>query len=141
MNNRSRYVGVLLCVVFMLSLIGCGGKAYQSSFAAQAVKPTDLMKVKHRVLQSGAVGESTGFKLLWIPFVRPTEADAKNDMLDRLNKAGISTAGKNLAFSNVTADRGGFGFIGLIGAPSIRLSADVIELLGEESTAPAVPQQ
>jgi hypothetical protein len=57
-------------------------------------------------------------------------------MLERLQKEGINTSGKNLGFANVTSDRGGFGFIGLIGAPTITLSADVIEILGEASPAP-----
>lgn len=128
----------MLCVVLLTAQVGCS-KPFVSSFAAQAVKPTDLIKIKHRVLKAGAVGRDTGFKLLWIPFISPSEADAKADMLESLSKEGISTAGKNIAFSNVTADRGGFGFIGLIGAPSIKLGADVIELLGEDHSA-AVPQ-
>lgn len=130
-------VSGILFVVLAIGPIGCK-KQFVSSFAAQAVKPTDLVKVKHRVLKTGAVGTDTGFKLLWIPFVSPSEADAKADMLERLNKEGISTAGKNIVFSNVTADRGGFGFIGIIGAPSIKLGADVIEILGEESSPAAV---
>jgi hypothetical protein len=54
-------------------------------------------------------------------------------MLDRLQKERIDTTGKNIAFTNVTSDMGGFGFIGLIGAPRITLIADVIEILGEAS--------
>lgn len=121
----------ILFVVLAVGPIGCK-RHFASTFTAQAVKPTDLVKVKHRVLKSGAVGKDTGFKLLWIPFISPTEADAKADMLERLTREGINVAGKNIAFSNATADRGGFGFIGLIGAPSITLSADVIEIVGEE---------
>lgn len=122
----------ILFVILTVSPIGCS-KRFVSSFTAQAVKPTDLIKVKHHVLKTGAVGRDTGFKLLWIPFISPSEADAKADMLERLSREGINTAGKNIAFMNATADRGGFGFIGLIGAPSITLSADVIELLGQET--------
>lgn len=129
----------MLGVVLLTGPVGCK-KHFVSTFAAQAVKPTDLVRIKHRVLKAGAVGTDTGFKLLWIPFVSPSEADAKADMLERLNRDGITTAGKNIVFSNVTADRGGFGFIGLIGAPSIKLGADVIEILGEESPPAAVPQ-
>ncbi|MDH4078184.1 MAG: hypothetical protein OEU68_00045 [Nitrospira sp.] len=139
MRQRWFFVTGILCVALLTAPVGCS-RPFISSFAAQAVKPTDLVRIKHRVLKSGAVGTDTGFKLLWIPFMSPSEADAKADMLERLNKEGISTAGKNIAFSNVTADRGGFGFIGLIGAPSIKLVADVIELLGEEPPSAAVPQ-
>ena len=45
-----------------------------------------------------------------------------------------STAGGKIALSNATADRSGFGFIGLIGAPSIKLSAGNIEVLGGTDT-------
>ena len=129
----------ILFVVLAVGPIGCK-RQFVSSFTAQAVKPTDLVHVKHHVLKRGAVGEATGFKLLWIPIIRPTEADAKADMLKRLNKEGINTAGKNIAFSNATADRGGIGFIGLIGAPSITLSADVIELSGKAPQQAIAPQ-
>ncbi len=129
----------ILCALLAAGAIGCQ-KPFVSSFAAQSVKPTDLAKVKHKILRAGAVGESTGFKLLWIPFASPTEAEAKADMLARLTKEGISLAGKNIAFSNATADKGGFGFIGLIGAPSITLTADVVELLGQEAPQTGPPQ-
>ena len=129
----------MLGVVLLTTLVGCKSH-FVSSFAAQAIKPTDLIKVKYRVLKTTAVGTDTGFKLLWIPFVSPSEADAKADMIERLTKEGISTAGKNIAFTNATADKGGIGFIGLIAVPRIKLTADVIELLGEEPPASAVPQ-
>lgn len=128
----------MLTVVLLSALVGCKSHSV-SAFTAQAVKPTDLMKVKYRVLKTAAVGKDTGFKLLWIPFVSPSEADAKANMMQRLTSEGISTAGKNIAFTNATADKGGFGFIGLIAVPRIKLTADVIELLGEEPPAPAAP--
>jgi len=129
----------MLGVVLLTTLVGCKSH-FVSSFAAQAIKPTDLIKVKYRVLKTTAVGTDTGFKLLWIPFLSPSEADAKADMIERLTKEGISTAGKNIAFTNATADKGGIGFIGLIAVPRIKLTADVIELLGEEPPPSAVPQ-
>ena len=104
----------------------------------QAIKPVDLVKIKYRTLKSGAVGESIGFKFLWIPFVSPNEADAKRDMLDRLQKEGIDTKGKNMAYTNATSDRGGFGIIGLIGTPTITLTSDVVEILGEASPRPLI---
>lgn len=137
--RRSRLmVTGMLGVVLLVAMVGCKSNGV-SGFTSQAVKPTDLMKVKYRVLKTAAVGKDTGFKLLWIPFVSPSEADAKADMLEGLTKEGISTAGKNIAFTNATSDRGGFGFIGLIGAPSIKLTADVIELLGEAPPSAGAP--
>ena len=128
---------LFLLVVFG-GTVGCS-KPYHSSFAAQALKPSDLAQVKYRTLKTGAVGESTGFKFLWIPFANPTDAEAKRDMLDRLKKEGIETTGKNIGFTGATADKGGFGFIGLIGAPTITLTADVIEILGAQSSHEMAP--
>lgn len=120
--------------------VGCRSP-HHSAFAEQAIRPNQLAKLNYKTLKTGAIGESTGFKFLWIPFASPSEAEAKQDMLARLQKEGISTAGKNIGFANATSDRGGFGFIGLIGAPTITLSADVIEILGEASASPPVGPQ
>lgn len=128
--------------VFLLvigGLVSCTSR-HHSAFAERAIKPADLINVKYRMLKAGAVGESTGFKFAWIPFASPTEGEAKRDMLDRLKREGIDTTGKNIAFTNALSDKGGFGFIGLIGAPTITLTADVIEILGE-APPQAVPPQ
>jgi hypothetical protein len=127
----------VLIGMLAMTTVGCRS-AHHSAFAEQAIRPHQLAKLNYKTLKSGAIGESTGFKLLWIPFASPSEADAKRDMLERLQKEGINTAGKNIGFANATSDRGGFGFIGLIGAPTITLSADVIEILGEASVSPGV---
>lgn len=129
---------IVLIGLLAMAVVGCRS-TYQSAFAEQAIRPNQLAKLHYKTLKAGAIGESTGFKFLWIPFASPSEADAKHDMLERLQKEGISTAGKNIAFANATSDRGGFGFIGLIGTPTITLSADVIEILGEASPAANSP--
>lgn len=128
---------VVVVVILAIAAGGCRS-AQNSAFAEQAIRPNQLVKLNYKTLKSGAIGESTGFKFLWIPFASPSEADAKQDMLDRLKKEGINTSGKNIGFANATSDRGGFGFIGLIGAPSITLSADVIEILGEAAPGSVV---
>ena len=130
MKASQRVLVVFICMFLIVGMVSCATE-YQSGFVNQAIKPIELAKIKYRTLKSGAIGESTGFKFLWIPFASPSEADAKRDMLDRMQKEGVSTTGKNIAFSNATADRGGFGVIGLIGAPTITLTADVVEILGE----------
>ena len=139
-------ISIVLIGMLAIGVVGCRSD-YRSAFAEQAIRPNQLAKLHYKTLKTGAIGESTGFKFLWIPFASPSENDAKRDMLERLQKEGINTSGKNVAFANATSDRGGFGFIGLIGAPTITLSADVIEILGEASppsgaNPPAVsPQQ
>jgi hypothetical protein len=130
MTYKRAVLTSLVGVLLVGSFVSCQS-THHSAFADQAMKPADLAKVKYRVLKSSAVGESTGFKFLWIPFANPSEAEAKRDMLERLQKEGISTSGKAIAYTNATSDRGGFGFIGLIGAPTITLTSDVVELLGE----------
>jgi hypothetical protein len=130
--KKSRMIPAFLIVLVIFSgAMGCEA-TYHSGFAAQAMKPSDLAQVKYRMLKPGAMGESTGFKFLWIPFASPTESEAKRDMLDRLRKEGVETTGKNIGFSNATADKGGFGIIGIIGAPTITLTADVVEILGAQ---------
>lgn len=138
--KQATVIGIVLVGVLAAGLVGCRSD-YHSAFADQAMRPNQLAKLKYKTLKTGAVGESTGFKFLWIPFASPSEADAKQDMLERLQKEGITTSGKNLAFANATADRGGFGFIGLIGAPKITLTADVVEILGEAPAGPAINPQ
>jgi len=130
MKRANTVLAAVVSVLLIGGMVSCRS-TYESGFVNQAVKPVDLAKIKYRTLKSGAVGESYGFKFLWIPFHSPSEANAKSDMLDQLKKEGISTTGKNIAFTNATADRGGFGFIGLIGTPTITLTADVVEILGE----------
>jgi hypothetical protein len=127
----------LVSICMIGGLVSCKGTQH-SAFVDQAIKPVDLVKVKYRTLKSGAVGESMGFKFLWIPFASPNEADAKRDMLDRLQKEGINTTGKHIAYTNATSDRGGFGIIGLIGAPTITLTSDVVEILGEGTPQPVI---
>jgi hypothetical protein len=132
----------LVILVAIWGVIGCKS-TYHSSFADQAVKPVDLVKLNYRILKAGAVGDSTGFTFIWIPFASPSDREAKKDMLDRLRKEGIETNGKSIGFTNVTADKGGFGIIGIIGAPTITLTADVIEILSgqqpQQIPSPAQP--
>jgi hypothetical protein len=136
--SPAQSTSIALAGLLMVGLVSCRSP-HHSAFAEQALRPNQLAKLNYKTLKTGAIGESTGFKFLWIPFATPSEADAKRDMLDRLQKEGINTAGKNLAFANATSDAGGFGFIGLIGAPTITLSADVLEIIGDASSPPAGP--
>src|SRR5262245_44247317 len=104
MKRGHTVIVAFACLLASGGMVSCRS-TYQSPFDNQAMKPVELSKIKYRTLKSGAVGESTGFKFLWIPFASPSEADAKRDMLERLQKEGVSTTGKNIAFSNATADQ------------------------------------
>lgn len=141
MKNPRNYICGTLSILLLIGLIGCGSKR-QGSFVAESMKPADLLNVKYRVLKAGAVGESSGFRLIWIPFVSPTEGAAKLDMLAQLKKQGIDVSGKNIGYANATQDREMRGLLGLIGFPAIVLVADVIEILGREAPAQeSSPQQ
>jgi len=126
--KKQIFTTILICIIFSVTFIGCGKKGY-SKFVEESIKPAELAQLNYRVLKSGAEGTDTGFKLIWIPFVSPTESAAKLDLLARLKEEGIDVSGKNIAFSNATYDRAGVGLFGLIGAPTITLVADVIEVL------------
>jgi len=130
----------MCCALLVFGLIGCAKKV-NSSFVQESIKPVELTQLNYRVLKAGAVGESSGFKLIWIPFVSPTEGDAKLDMLARLNKEGIQTAGKNIAFTNTTHNREMRGLFGLIGFPAIVLVSDVIEVQGRQTPVGSAPAQ
>ena len=137
--KKVRIIPIAIAVLLVSGgVVGCKS-TYHSSFADQAVKPVDLAKLNYRTLKAGAVGDSTGFTFIWIPFASPSDGEARRDMLDRLRKEGVETNGKNIAFTNVTADKGGFGFIGLIGTPTIILTADVIEILSGQKPQASAP--
>ena len=133
-------INTVIGVFFLLVGISCASKG-PSTFVEQSFKPVELSKMNYRVLKGGAVGEDTGFKLIWISFVSPVEGEAKRDMLARLKQEGIDTAGKNIGFANATYSRVGRGLFGLIGFPTIVPQADVIEVLGAEVPAQVSPPE
>lgn len=118
----------LLCLLLFVGVVGCSAKR-ESNFVRDSVRAVDLPKLKYRMVKPGAMGEDIGFKLVWIPFVSPSDGAAKLDMIERMRKEGIETAGKNIAFTNATSNRSGTGLFGFVGWPTITLVADVIEIL------------
>ena len=123
------------------SLQGCKKKLGPSPFLDQSLKSQDLNPAKHRVIKTGAVGESSGLTLVWIPIKRPSETDAKLNMLARLQEEGISLEEKTVIFANASRERGGFSLLGFVAAPSIVLTADIVEVVGSagQNTAAAKP--
>ena len=123
-------IALLISALAMLtSLQGCKRKLGPSPFVDQALKSQELNPAKHRVMKTGATGESTGFTLLWVPMKRPSEIAAKMNMLSRLEEEGINVQGKNVIFANASRERAGFSLLGFVAAPSIRLTADVVEVV------------
>ncbi len=125
--TKTHLLVVLLSIVTLLSFTSCK-KRYNSNFVQSSVKPAVLETMNYETIKRSAIGKSEGFTLLWIPFVRPTEGEARKNMLENLKEDGIIIKDKKIAFTNATADRGGFSLIGIIAAPNITLTADVIEI-------------
>ena len=89
--------GVLIGML-AIGVVGCRSD-YRSAFAEQAIRPNQVDSTT-RPLKTGAVERAPDSEFLWIPFASPSENDAKRDMLERLQKEGINTSGKNVAFAN-----------------------------------------
>jgi hypothetical protein len=106
-----------------------------SPFVNDSLKGQQLAQTRHRLLKQGAVGRSTGFTLLWFPISRPTESDARRDMVDRLNQEGINLKGLAINYANATRERSGFSLLGVFATPRITLTADIIEVLEEPRLA------
>ena len=113
----------------ILNLESCRRGHPPSTFVQSAIKQADLSDIKYRLIKQNAIGESSGAVFLLMRLANPTEAEAKQNMLDRLKEEGIDLTGKRIVFYNATSDRGGFSLIGLIGSHTITSTADVIEIL------------
>src|ERR1043165_3902989 len=111
-GKRSISLLVVLSAV-MGGAVSCKPALGPSAFVHDSLKGQRLAQTKHRLLKQGAVGNSTGFTVLWLPMSRPTESEARQDMAKRLKKDGIDLKGLAVSYANVTRERGGFSLLGL----------------------------
>ena len=130
--KKNIYLVILLALVAVLNLESCRRSRPPSGFVQSSLKLTELEGKNHRIIKQNAVGESAGAVFIWMRLAHPTEAEAKQDMLQHLEEEGIDIKGKRIVFTNATSDRGGFSLIGLIGSDTITLTADVVELLNAD---------
>jgi hypothetical protein len=142
-GKRSISLLVVLSAV-MGGAMSCKPALGPSTFVNDSLKGQQLAQTKHRLLKQGAVGNSTGFTVLWLPMSRPTESEARRDMVNRLNQEGINLKGLAISYANATKERSGFSLLGVIATPRITLTADIIEVLEEppitgRPTEPLVP--
>ena len=135
MRGKRSALTVLLVMAVMGGPVSCKRALPPSTFANDSLKGQQLAQIKHRLLKQGAVGNSTGFTAFWIPMSRPTESEARQDMVNRLTHDGINLKGLAINYANVTRERGGFSLLGLIATPKITLTADIIEVLQEPRIA------
>ena len=76
------------------------------------------------MIKAGAIGHSSGFKLLGIiPFASPNYAEAKTDLY---KSVGEPLTGRSVALANQTEDRSSIYLI-LFSIPKVTITADVIE--------------
>jgi hypothetical protein len=135
MRGKRSALTLLLVMAVMGGPVSCKRALPPSTFANDSLKGQQLAQTKHRLLKQGAVGNSTGFTAFWIPMSRPTESEARQDMVNRLTHDGINLKGLAISYANVTRERGGFSLLGLIATPKITLTADIIEVLQEPRIA------
>ena len=135
MRGKRSALTLLLVMAVMGGPVSCKRALPPSTFANDSLKGQQLAQTKHRLLKQGAVGNSTGFTAFWIPMSRPTESEARQDMVNRLKHDGINLKGLAISYANVTRERGGFSLLGLIATPKITLTADIIEVLQEPRIA------
>jgi len=123
------------------SVVGCKRALPPSDFVNDSLKGPQLAQTNYRLLKQGVVGTSTGFTLLWVPMSRPTESEARRDMVMRLRQEGIDLKGLPVSYANATRERGGFSLLGLIATPRITLTADIIEILEQPRIAGSPTEQ
>ena len=139
MMRSALVVMVLLAVTG--SVASCKRALPPSDFVNDSLKGPQLAQTKYRLLKQGVVGTSTGFTLLWVPMSRPTESEARRDMVKRLKQEGIDLKGLPIGYANATRERGGFSLLGLVATPRITLTADIIEILEQPRIAGSPTEQ
>ncbi len=93
MRRKRSALALLVLLAVMGGPVSCKRALPPSAFVNDSLKGQQLAQTKHRLLKQGAVGNSTGFTALWIPMSRPTESEARQDMVNRLKQEGINLKG------------------------------------------------
>tara|TARA_B100001245_G_C22646494_1_gene317624 strand:+ start:41 stop:430 length:390 start_codon:yes stop_codon:yes gene_type:complete len=110
----------LACVSLLLGCYSVGEIKGQTTGAQ-----VNLSGKNYKVIKAGAMGSSSGFMLLGIPFSGPTYAEAKQELYSSI---GQEVEGRSVALVNQTEDRELSNFI-FFQLPKLTLTADVIEFL------------
>jgi len=115
-------VALLIVGTFLITLTGCTSSGEIKGQSTSAT--VDLSRANYRVLKAGAVGTSSGFKLLgFLNFSSPTYAKAKKNLYKDVD---IPLEGKSIAIINQTEDSSTLNVL-LFQITKLTLSADVIE--------------
>jgi hypothetical protein len=106
-------------------LSGCSGTG---DFQQSTGTSVSLERNNYKVIKSGAIGRSSGFRLLGIiPIVSPSYAEAKRDLYQN---AGQLLEGRSIALANQTQDRSSL-YLVLFSIPTLTFSADIVEFKDE----------
>ena len=123
---------LLSIVTVSVLLAGCASQgAYQASNATHV----NLTGNNYKILQTGVIGKSYGFKLLgFIPIVSPLLSEAKANIYKSMSEP---LNGRSIALANNTEDRSSLYLI-LFSVPCVTVTADIVEFIGGASQPPAV---
>jgi hypothetical protein len=121
LNNKA-----LAALILSFSVLGgCSGTG---DFQQSTDTSVSLERNNYKLIKSGAVGRSSGFKLLGIiPIVSPSYAEAKRDLYQ---SAGQTLEGRSIALANQTQDKSSL-YLVLFSIPTITFSADIVEFKDE----------
>ncbi len=112
----------------ILSLSVLSGCSSSGDFQQSTGTSVSLERNNYKVIKSGAVGSSSGFKLLGIiPIVSPSYADAKRNLYQ---STGQSLEGRSIALANQTQDTSSL-YLVLFSIPTLTFSADIVEFKDE----------
>jgi len=111
-----------LFVALVLAALALGCTSTGATYEAQQATRVDLTNANYKVVKSGAVGTSYGFKLFgFLTFSSPSYARAMNDV-----RKQAPMEGKPTAVTNVTQDSSVIWCL-LFTLPKITLTADIVE--------------
>ncbi len=115
-------------VGLILSLSVLSGCSSKGDFQQSTGTSVSLERNNYKLIKSGAVGSSSGFKLLGIiPIVSPSYAAAKRNLY---KSAGQSLEGRSIALANQTQDTSSL-YLVLFSIPTLTFSADIVEFKDE----------
>ena len=126
---KVRASDLLISILLLAMAAGGCSSSRPAKFGDGSVAPAGLSQSNFRVLKSNVQGDSYGFRFLgFIPIVPARVADAKADLYQKLERAGVQLEGRSIAVTNATEDDSHYYF--LIGSvPRITLTADIIEFV------------
>jgi len=108
-------------VVLALVTLPLGCSTREARYDAQQATRVDLTHANYTVLKAGAVGKSSGFRLLGIELISPSAVTAMKRLRSQAPMEGKSTAVANMVQEESSI------WLLLFSIPKITITADIIE--------------